>query len=130
MIADTSFLVALFLPEDELHNKAIIKLEKVKDSEDILILDRVLEELFTVLTYKRGMQYAGNVLSKLDKNKNFFIFRLDENEWFYVIQLAVNTNKKLSFVDYAVISLALKNNEELLCFDEGINKLVDVLRPK
>lgn len=130
MIADTSFLVALFLPEDELHNKSIIKLEKVKDSEDILILDRVLEELFTVLTYKRGMQYAGNVLNKLDKNKNFFIFRLDENEWFYVIQLAVNTNKKLSFVDYAVISLALKNNEELLCFDEGINKLVDTLRPK
>ena len=46
MIADTSFLVALFLAEDELHDKALGNLINYKQ-EKIIIPDRVLEETFS-----------------------------------------------------------------------------------
>jgi|GEM_PF-937781 len=129
MIADTSFLVALFIPEDELHNKAISLLETLKTKE-ILILDRVLEELFTVLTYKKGIIYSLEVLTKINKNKIFSIYNIDETESHLVLELATKLHKKLSFVDYAVISFTLKNNDLLLCFDEEMNKLIKILKSK
>jgi len=129
MIADTSFLVALFIPEDELHNKAISLLETLKTKE-ILILDRVLEELFTVLTYKKGIIYSLEVLTKINKNKIFSMYNIDETESHLVLELATKLHKKLSFVDYAVIYLTLKNNDLLLCFDEEMNKLTKIFKSK
>jgi len=103
MIADTSFLVALFIEEDELHEKSINELEKNK--KEILITDRILEETFTVICYKKGVDYALMIYEIIKK------FR-----------------KKLSFADYTVIYLALKDNEKILCFDEELNKTINYRR--
>src|SRR3989344_2488667 len=122
MIADTSFLVALYIGEDELHEKAFSKFE-ILTNEDILILDRVLEETFTVITYKKGIRYALNIIEKINKNKNFIIHRLDDNEFMSLTNLALKLNKKISFVDYAIINFFIKNQDSLLCFDEEINRI-------
>ena len=128
MIADTSFIVALSLAEDHSHTKAISLLEQFDvHHEQILILDRVLEETFTVLTYKRGVTYALDIIEKFSKNKNIHIHKLDDNEWSSVLQLAVKLQKKLSFVDYSILYLYLKFREPLLCFDEEIIKLTKTL---
>ncbi len=123
MIADTSFLVALFLAEDELHESAKKELERCKE-EQILILDRVIEETFTVLCYKKGLDFSISVVEKLNKNKKILIYRLDEKEFESIIELAKNVKKKLSFVDYSVIYLNIKIGERLLCFDNEIIKVV------
>ncbi len=130
MISDTSFLIAFFLPEDELHDMAISKLKVLKLGDNIIISRSVLEETFTVLTYKRGVKYALNILELLEKNKNFLLLNSDENEWVAVINLAKNLKKKLSFVDYSVINLVLRTNEDLLCFDDELNKIVKVLNSR
>ena len=129
MIVDTSFLVALFIVEDELHSKAISQLEELENKE-LLVLDRVLEETFTVITYKKGINYMFSVLEKINKNTSFLISRLENNECCSVLELALKINKKLSFVDYAVLYLALKTNDSLLCFDVELNKLVILLKNK
>lgn len=127
MIADTSFLVALFIVEDHLHDKALTKLETLKSSR-IIISDRVLEETFTVLTYKKGIEYALTIIEKINKNKEFDIHKLDREEGNFIIELAIKIRKKISFVDYSVIYTFLKIREELLCFDEDLLKIVKSLR--
>ncbi|MBS3152646.1 PIN domain-containing protein [Candidatus Woesearchaeota archaeon] len=124
MIADTSFLVALFLAEDELHDKALGNLINYKQ-EKIIIPDRVLEETFTVLVYKKDINYALEVIDKLGKNNDIILYRIEEVDWTAIIRLVNKVKKKLSFVDYSVIYLCIKNGEKALCFDNEINKIVN-----
>ena len=126
MIADTSFLVALFIEEDELHNEALNELENNK--EELTIPDRVIEETFTVLNYKKGIDYALGILQKLDNNKDINIKSYNEKEWNSIIQLISKVRKKLSFVDYTIIYECLRTNEKLLCFDKEIIKTIKSFR--
>ncbi|HLC86176.1 MAG TPA: PIN domain-containing protein [Candidatus Nanoarchaeia archaeon] len=126
MIADTSFLVALFIEEDELHEKSINELEKNK--KEILITDRILEETFTVICYKKGVDYALMIFEKLKNNKDIIFYQLSEEEIKKIYEIIKKFRKKLSFADYTVIYLALKDNEKILCFDEELNKTINYRR--
>ncbi len=122
MIADTSFLVAIFIPEDDLHKRAI-KLAK-EISGEIIIPFNVLEETFTVITYKKGVLFALQTMEKLEKNERIYFYRLEEDEWSSIKQLIRRFQRKMSFVDYIVVYLSLKNRERVLCFDRQILQLV------
>ncbi len=121
MIADTSFLIALFLPEDELHEKAIEVLSKNISS--IVIIDRVLEETFTVLCYKKGLKFCLEVIAKIKNNKDIILAKFDEKEINAIFNLAIKINKKISFVDYAVLYYQMTFGEGILCFD---NELINI----
>ena len=128
MIADSSFLVALFLPEDELHMRAVQELSGIKENGffKLVIPDRVLEETFTVLCYKKGVSYALEILTKLLHNKDILIYHLEEEEWLSIKKFIEEKNKKMSFTDYLVAFLALREHKKILCFDEQIIKLAEV----
>ncbi len=121
MIVDTSFLVALFIPEDELHEKALNEIEN--NNIELIIPDRVIEETFTVMCYKKGLDYALDILEKLKINKDVIIRTINEEEFELIINLAKKLKKKLSFVDYVVIYLALNDRYKILCFDDQIIKI-------
>lgn len=123
MILDTSFLVALFIKEDELHEKAMDLIEKL-ENQKLLLPDRVLEETFTVLSYKKGVKFALEVLNKLSINKDIINYRFNEAEYETILRLIKKLKKRLSFVDYIVVYLCLKNSERPLSFDEDIKRLV------
>ena len=46
-----------------------------------------------------------------------------------IFQMIKKFKKKLSFVDYTVIYLALKNNGKVLCFDNQILKIIKINLP-
>lgn len=127
MITDTSFLVALFLKDDDLHKLAIDKFNLM--SEEIVVLDRVFEETFTVLTYKKGIEYGLEVLNKIESNKEFSIYKINDIEWISTIEFMKKLKRKLSFVDYLVIYFALKNHHnKILSFDKEMNKVINSIK--
>ncbi|MBI5393228.1 hypothetical protein HZA96_05135 [Candidatus Woesearchaeota archaeon] len=119
MIADSSFLIALFLEQDENHDNAIIDFSKVI-TDLILIPDRVLEEVFTVVTYKNGILYAIKVLERIKLNKRCFIYHLNSSEEEAIFALINKLKIRISFIDYCVAYLTIIKNEELLCYDQEI----------
>ncbi len=122
MIVDTSFLIAFFLNEDELHEKAINNFKNVNGH--LIIPDRVLEETFTVLCYKKGVVYSLEVINKLKNNKDIIIYKIDYKESELIFEFVADIKKKFSFVDYIILYLALNTHEKLLCFDDELVKIV------
>ncbi|MBI4399196.1 PIN domain-containing protein [Candidatus Micrarchaeota archaeon] len=119
MIVDSSFLVPFFIEEHEFNKRALQEIKK-HIGEQLVVLDRVLEETFTVITYKKGIAYALDVLEQLEENKDVIIFRLDGEDFYSIIELIRDLKTKLSFVDYAVLHLSISRKEMLLCFDEQL----------
>lgn len=123
MIVDTSFLVALFLPEDVHHQKAVSLLQKNKNHV-LIIADRIIEEMLTVLIYKRNSSYALRILHKLQSNKMVQIYSVDSAVQRMVFDLIKKVGKRLSFADYVVVFLAQCYGVDVLCFDKEIKKAV------
>ncbi|MBS3136977.1 PIN domain-containing protein [Candidatus Woesearchaeota archaeon] len=119
MIADSSFLIALFIEEDGNHENAIIDFSNVGDN-IILIPDRVLEETFTVVTYKKGILYTIGVLERIRLNKKCVIYHLSASEQEAIIALINKLKIRISFIDYCVAYLTIAKDEELLCYDKEI----------
>jgi predicted nucleic acid-binding protein len=121
MIADTSFLVALFLANDEHHEKAVeMSLESGK--EEIIALDRVLEETFTVLVYKKGTGFAIECIGKLKANRRILVYSLDKSEEEETFEMAENTGQRMSYVDYAILLVSKKHGQKALTFDRQLEK--------
>ena len=121
MIADSSFLVALFNANDPLHTRAAADLAS---SEALLTIpDRILEETLTVLSYKFGWKHSLGVLDKIRENRRFEIRHLSEDEWARVIAISAEAEKKISFPDYVVIYLSRSEGTLPLTYDAQIVKL-------
>lgn len=125
MIVDSSFLVALFDPDDIFHDKAARLLE-INLNATLVIPNRVIEETITVLAHKKNVAFALQVLEKLRDNKQVAIKQVSEDEWNEVISLMAERNRPLGFVDYLVILLSNRIKEKPLCFDEKLLKEVKV----
>ncbi len=121
MILDSSFLVAMFLSEDG-HHKEAVSASLAHKNEKWIICDRVLEETFTVLMYKRGVLFGASAIDLLKQGLGLETCHLHPEE---VVQIWENTkmaSKKISFIDQVVIYLCKKHNAQPLCFDEQIIK--------
>lgn len=122
MIADTSYLFSLFNEDDDLNPSALEIFGGLME-ETILVPDRVLEELFTITSYKLGVGTASLYLRKITSNAKFAIYCFDKEERDAVLRLAESKKVRMSFVDYLVLYLAQKTGEKLLCFDRQLSKL-------
>ncbi|VVB58536.1 PIN domain protein [Candidatus Anstonella stagnisolia] len=129
MIADSSFLIALFHKDDELHQKAVELFANLPES-SIIVPDRMLEESFTVFSYKLGAEFALAFLEKLRINKSFVTYRIAESEWDETVKLASSMRKKMSFADYLAICLSKKTGEEILTFDRQVASAAKEFRRK
>ncbi|MBI5226853.1 PIN domain-containing protein [Candidatus Micrarchaeota archaeon] len=122
MIADSSFLISFFTPDDVNHHQAVQ--EAKKDSGNVFVVpDRILEETMTAMTYKRGVTFALDLLDKLQKNRQFIVRPTREEEikaTFSRIQLI---QRKLSFIDYLVVELSVGLQTPVISFDRQLNAL-------
>ena len=119
MIADSSFLVSLFYNGDPLNKKADAIFNSLGDEKIILPIS-VIEETFTVLSYRAGTELALGFLQSTQENKDFLAYYLTPEEWQEIPKLACALKKKLSFADYFVIYLCKKTGEKPLCFDRQL----------
>ncbi len=120
MIADSSFLVALFHPDDKFHSKAVS--EFASNEATITVPDRIVEEVLTVFSYRKGWKHALQILGKMRSNSRFEFRRLSERDWGGVIEMSVSIAKKISFADYVVLYLSSAEDQLPLTYDRQMLK--------
>jgi len=118
MIADSSFLVSLFWKDDTLHKKALSEFRS--SSATLSVPDRIIEETMSVLAYKEGWQTALDVLDKIVANRRFEVRHLSREEWSGIVALSKKLNKKISFNDYLVIYLSVREGSIPLAYDSQL----------
>jgi len=114
-VADSSFLVALFLPYDVNHEKAK---ELFKESESVIIPFEILIETLTVLLYKENIEFVRNVYELLEATETFIIYYDNRRYIDKALMLFLNQSNKLSYFDYAAICLSKLLKQDLLTFDK------------
>ena len=119
MILDSSFLVSLYLPQDENHAEALATLEKNRDSE-LLATDMVLFETLTVVAYKGGIELARSAYSQLLSNKKLVLVFLSEQERKEILDEFLRQEGKMSVEDISVIRGSRKALSPALTFDRQI----------
>jgi predicted nucleic acid-binding protein len=115
LIADTSFLASLFIVEDINHNKA---LELFSKYNHYIILNVVLNELITVMIYKKGLSYTKAVYNQIKYGQVFSIYYLSENDEQKSHEFLFANNKKISCVDACVIYISKIKESDILTFDK------------
>ncbi|MFA5049971.1 MAG: PIN domain-containing protein [Candidatus Micrarchaeia archaeon] len=123
-IADSSFLVSLFVPHDENHEKA--KEKFIKTNEEILIPDIILYETLTVINYKLGYAEKKSIFQKIISNSSFVVEHLTPSELKDTLNSFILSESKLSFPDVLVLNLATKRKSEILVFDKNIIKEINI----
>ncbi len=114
-IIDTSFFVALFLVTDVNHEKAKkILISKKLTLVDIVLNDFVIEETFTILTYKWWKKLSNNFSNSL-KVLNIIYSSTSIQQYIHNYNLI---DTKISFADIWVIYDGLNYNCELISFDK------------
>ncbi|MBI5224079.1 PIN domain-containing protein [Candidatus Micrarchaeota archaeon] len=120
-VLDTSFLVALYLPNDSNYKKAISMASRISD-EELLLCDVILFETLTVLKYKATSELCKTAYEELTQNKNIRFFSFTESERTEILKLFLCQTKKLSTADVSLIYLAKKTKCEIVTFDSEILK--------
>ncbi len=122
VVADSSFLVALFYPNDVHHIEAKKILEK---TDSILIHIDLLKEALTVLMYKLGPKTTAAVYENIIDNEVFAVesFGLDEVFGFWL-----SLERKISYFDALAIFLALKTGLPLVSFDVKQKRLFNAIK--
>jgi len=117
MLADTSFLAALYLAEDEHHEEV----ERIySQQEGFILLDCVLEELLTVLTYKRGKGLAKRVYEKIKNSETMEIIYLSVSEKEDLYLKFINDSKKIKFQDFALLQFSRILKTNIASFDKDL----------
>lgn len=122
MIADSSFIISFFTPDDENHGKAI-QMARKEAGQVFVIPDRVLEETVTAMTYKRGPIYAVELMKEIQENRQFIVRPTREEEIKSAFARMGQIPRKISFIDYLVIELSVALRTPLLSFDRQLNSL-------
>ena len=126
MIADSSFLISFFEPDDTNHGAAMQY--AAKDSAQVFVIpDRVLEETLTAMTYKKGMPYALKLLEKVQKNRQMIIRTTREQEVHATFKRIAQIQQKMSFIDYLIVELSVGLQTPLISFDRQVNRLRKLL---
>ncbi len=114
-IIDTSFFISLFLEEDINHEEAkkILK-EKNILTNDVIMNPFIIEEVFTILTYKWWKKFSDNFFKSL---KIFNIIYSSTSMEKY-INFYSNVEQKISFADISIIYDWIYYNCELISFDK------------
>jgi len=118
-ILDSNVWVAFFDKDDSFHRKAVQIVSNLQ--ERIVLPEYVLLEVTTVLSRKAGKSSADIFLQKVFANRDVQVLSSSQQFLDEVVQLYLSrTNKKLSFVDYALLYLSGKMN--VVTFDKDLKK--------
>jgi predicted nucleic acid-binding protein len=115
-VADSSFLVALFLPYDINHEKAK---ELFKNTDYVIVPYEILMETLTVLLHKEDIELVRTVHELIESAETFVVYYKGERYSDKALMLFLNQSDKLSFFDCVAISLAKLLKQDLLTFDRN-----------
>ncbi len=113
-VADSSFLVALFIPFDLNHERAV-KLFKREDR--FLVPEDILKETLTVIAYKLGFDEMKSIFESISSCDTFEIV---QERFSKLISFYLSLSKKISFFDACVIYFSLSENLEPATFDKQL----------
>ncbi|MBU0527626.1 PIN domain-containing protein [Candidatus Micrarchaeota archaeon] len=122
IVADSSFLVSLFLPNDINHSEA--KEIFTKTTDKIFISNIILYETLTVINYKGGNREKSDAYEKIRSNRSFVIGNLNNSELELILQKFVSAKNKLSYPDISVVYLTKKSKTNALSFDKDLIKAI------
>lgn len=122
-VIDTSVWIAYFNPDDSLHIDSLNLLAEPNFKEDLFIFnDLLLEEIFTLLIYKKWIKFAESIFNFMNDNINYKIIEIDIRN---IIKSTFVSWKKISITDMSWILLAINYSYELITFDKKQKKLYE-----
>lgn len=124
ILMDTDALFGLFIPRDAHHNAATKLLEACKNrDDDLFVLNIVIQEAATVISYKEGHQKSVRFVSQADQLGATQI-RLDEGLEERAWELFMSQTKKgTSFVDCANLAAVRHYHlDKIFSFDRFYSK--------
>jgi len=123
MVLDTSFLISLFLPEDENHSKALEIFEK-RSNEEMLLIDTILFETLSVLNRRHGVEAAKAAYEKLIANTKLQIHYLTDVQRKEVLENFLSQKGRLSTADMSVVHACKTALAPPLAFDKELLKQI------
>ncbi len=122
---DTTFVVALFVSNDDWHPQAVKVYEDIKNQK-LVISNLVIAETITVLKNKLETK---EILEIYRGMPNFFQVIEDTNCYNEAIMEFVKYDSTLSFFDAMYVAIMKKLDiNEIISFDSDFDKVDDVIR--
>ncbi len=119
IFVDTTFLIALLIKTDPLHEKALEISETIRERK--VINNTVLNETLNAFTGKGGK--AGKELYQVILEM-FDIIYLDEKDYENAIDIYLNFNSSINYSDCTILSSMVKNKiNRIVTFDSDFNKI-------
>lgn len=122
---DTTFIVALFVSNDDWHPNAVEVYKKIKDG-DLVISKLVIAESVTVLKNKLEPKEISEIYRNLP---NFFHVIEDKDSYDDAMREFVKYDSTISFFDAMYVALMKKENiGEIVSFDSDFDKIDNIIR--
>jgi predicted nucleic acid-binding protein len=120
--ADTSWLIALFNPEDSHHKEALRQLEELNSPPSMSSL--VLAELLVDFESSDSGSVSGT-LSQLQKS----FAAITAVSWEIAVRAAeIRSKQKVTLADAIVITTSLEEESELLTFDKSMKAVYERIK--
>jgi predicted nucleic acid-binding protein len=120
--ADTSWLIALFNPEDSHHKEALRQLEELNSPPSMSSL--VLAELLVDFESSDSGSVSGT-LSQLQKS----FAAITAVSWEIAVRAAeIRSKQKVTLADAIVIATSLEEESELLTFDKSMKAVYERIK--
>lgn len=116
-LADSSFLLALFLSGDRNHGSADREAAK---SEPILVLSEVLGETLGVLQKRKGIDFARLVKQWIEGKPHFQFAFTQRTHFDAASRIFMKAPERLNYVDSIVAAYAIASATTLLTYDEDL----------
>lgn len=124
VVVDSSVILAYYNEIDDFHAEAVKAANRLEQAIAI-VHPYVIQEVVTLLTYRRGVEGARQFLEDIRNADNILVPAVDaEKDMLYFLQV----NRKISFTDVALVRLAKEMNASLLTFDRQILSLLKDMR--
>lgn len=122
---DTTFIVALFVSNDEWHSQALQVYEKIKNHK-LVISKLVIAETVTVLKNKLETKEIREIYRNLP---NFFHILEDSAYYDEAMLEFIKYDSTISFFDAMYVALMRKENiGEIVSFDRDFDKVEKIVR--
>lgn len=126
---DSSFIIALILENDDLHQKAILLKEKGILSDKCYISNLIINEVVTVIGNKTNKEIAKYSYYFLKDN----CILINETEISYINDRTMDTylehNTKLSFADCSIVEVMKESSiNKLVSFDKYFDRVDKIER--
>lgn len=124
IILDSNIFIALFFPEDPLHEKATGFLELLENRK-FMYTSEVLEEVVTIIAIRKNSELAITVKNTLQENFTIFPEKISkEGIWSDFESLSPH---RFSYTDVSLYSLSKKFGVEVLTFDDKLKKRIQMI---